>query len=89
MSTRSRSGQRAGHRAPEQVGRRGDDAARGKFVGDGADIRIDAVHGGREHDGRRRSISLGSVRLGRIGLRRDQIAIEFAAFARADFYGLS
>ena len=57
-------GQRSRQRAPEQIGRRGDDAVCGKFVGDGADVGIDAVDRGREHDGRHRSVGLGLSSLG-------------------------
>jgi hypothetical protein len=66
-------------RAPEQIGRRGDDAACGKFVGQRLDVGVDAVHRRGQHDRRHRPVGLG----------RHQIAIEFAAFAGADFDGLS
>jgi len=42
-------GQWPGHRPPEQVGRRGDIAVAGEFLGDLADVGIDAVNGAGEH----------------------------------------
>src|SRR5262249_55814445 len=66
-------GERARDRAPEQVGRGGDEAMRGELIGDRDDIGIDAVHRTSKHYGRNFSA----------GLRTVQIAIELAALARA------
>ena len=45
-------GQRPRHRAPEQIRCRHQIPCRAEFVGDAAYIAINAVHGGRQHDGR-------------------------------------
>ena len=57
-------------------------AACGEFVGDRADVGIDAVH-------RRTASTMAGIAARPSAFGRDQIAIEFAAFAGADFYGLS
>src|SRR6266705_1854818 len=61
-------------RAPEQIGRRREKALRGELVGDRANVRVHAVHGGSDHD--RRSLCAGAG--------RGQIAIELAPLARTD-----
>ncbi len=72
-------GERPGDRAPEQVGRGGDKSVRGKFVGEIAQILVDAVHGTREHH--RRHLARR--------LRHREIAIEIAARASVDLDGLA
>ena len=47
------------------------DAVRGELVGEIADVLVDAVHGGGEHDGRHLAV----------GRRRGQVAVELAAMA--------
>src|SRR5262249_42216436 len=66
-------GERARDRAPEQVGRCGDEAMRSELIGDRDNVRINAVHRTSKHNGRNLSA----------GLRGAQIAIELAALARA------
>ena len=64
----------------EAVARRRDKAVAGEFLGELSDVGIDSVHRAGQHHGRH--LVAASV-----GLR--QVAIEFAAFGRADFHGLS
>src|SRR5262245_27175163 len=67
-------GERARKRAPEQVRRGSNVAGCGELIGNRGDIVIDAVNRRSEHNRRGRSAGLGYI----------QIAIEIAAFARAD-----
>ena len=68
-----------GDRAPEQIGRRRDKTVRGKFVGEIAQVLVDAVDGTREHHRRHRPRRLG---------HRD-ITIEIAARAPVDLDSLA
>src|SRR5262245_8528665 len=67
-------GERARKRTPEQVRRGSNEAGCGELIGNRSDIAINAVNRRSEHNRRGRSAGLGHV----------QIAIEIAAFARAD-----
>jgi hypothetical protein len=69
--------ERPRHRPPEQVGRGCDIAVRGELVSKRTDIRVDAMHGGGEHD--RRDLAFGRG--------RREIAVELAALARANLDG--
>src|SRR5205823_14733168 len=71
--------ERSRHRAPEQIGRRRDEAVTGELVGNLADVGVDTVHGAGQHY-RRRLVAARGLR---------QVAIEFATFGRADFDGLA
>jgi len=52
-------GKRPRNRAPEQIRRRNNEAARRELVGDCADVHIDAVNGGGKHNGRSWIVGLG------------------------------
>jgi len=64
-------GKRPRNRAPEQVGRRNNEASRRELVGDDADVRIDPVNGGGKRNGWNWILGLGY----------DQITAKLAAIA--------
>jgi hypothetical protein len=72
-------GEGARNGAPEQVGRCRDKTVRSEFIGEIAQVLIDAVHGARQHYRRHRAVCL----------RHRQIAIEVAARAPVDPDGLA
>ena len=55
-------GEGPGDGAPEQIGRGGDVTVRGEFVGEIAQILVDAVDGACEHHRRHRALRGGTTR---------------------------